>query len=329
MPKKRLKNRTPGRVVVYQAKSGAIELRGDFTKETVWATQAQIVRLFDVDQSVVSRHINNLFKEGEIEGKSNMQKMHNANSDRPVFLYSLDVVLGVGYRTNSKVAVEFRKWATKTLRAHIVDGYTINRTRVAKNYDAFMKAVGEVKALLPSGIAVGDKGILELVAFFADTWLSLDAYDREAFAPARATKKKVALTADTFMQSVAVLKSELMARGEASELFAAERSAQAVEGIIGNVMQSFGGRELYPSIEEKAAHLLYFIVKNHPFADGNKRTGAYAFVWFLHRAKILDRERITPSALTALTLLVAESDPKDKERITGLVTMLLGMPKRI
>ena len=129
--------------IVYQAKNGAIELRGDFSNETIWATQAQIVSLFGVDQSVVSRHIKNIFKDGEIEAKSNMQKMHNANSDKPVFLYSLDVILSVGYRTNSKVAIEFRKWATKTLRSYIVDGFAINKNRIAKNYTQFLGVIEE------------------------------------------------------------------------------------------------------------------------------------------------------------------------------------------
>src|SRR3990167_10416005 len=114
-------------IVIYQAKSGAIELKGDFTRETIWATQAQIVKLFNVDQSVVSRHIKNIFKDGEIEEKSNMQKMHIANSDKPVISYSLDVILGVGYRTNSRVAIEFRKWATKTLREYITTGFIVNK----------------------------------------------------------------------------------------------------------------------------------------------------------------------------------------------------------
>lgn len=136
--------------VVYQAPSGALELRGDFEHETLWATQGQIVDLFDVDQSVVSRHIRNVFKDGEIESKSNMQKMHIANSDKPVTLYSLDVILAVGYRTNSKVAIQFRQWATKTLREHITRGYTINRKQIGRNYDAFMKAVADSERLKTS-----------------------------------------------------------------------------------------------------------------------------------------------------------------------------------
>ena len=153
-------------VIIYQGKSGAIELKGDFKRETIWASQAQIVELFNVDQSVVSRHIRNIFKDGEIDKKSNMQKMHIANSDKPVIFYSLDVILSVGYRTNSKVAIIFRRWATRTLRRHILEGYTLDKKRLAKNYEAFLKAVEDVKKLLPAGGQVGAEDALELMKIF-------------------------------------------------------------------------------------------------------------------------------------------------------------------
>lgn len=309
---------------MYQAKSGALELRGDFGKETVWATQAQIAEVFQIERSVVTKHIGNILKSKEIDEKSNVQKMHIAKSDKPIAVYSLDIILAVGYRTNSAKAIQFRQWATSVLRQYLMEGYTLNRSRIAKNYDAFMHAVNDVRALLPAESAVDAASVLELVSFFADTWVSLDAYDKEQFALKKVTKKKVKLTAEKLMASVAMLKSELIKKGEATELFAAERERGSVEGIVGNVVQAFGGHDLYPSVEEKAAHLLYFMVKDHPFVDGNKRSGAYAFVWFLRLAKALDTSRITPAALTALTLLVAESDHKDKDRVVGLVTMLLG-----
>jgi len=148
------------KAVIYQAKNGAIELRGDISRETVWATQAQIVSLFGVDQSVVSRHINNLIKDGEINKKSNMQKMHNANSDKPITLYSLDVILGVGYRTNSKIAIEFRKWATKTLRNYITDGFVVNKNRIKENYNSFMKVVEDIQTILPEHVNLDPKAVL-------------------------------------------------------------------------------------------------------------------------------------------------------------------------
>jgi len=176
-------------IVVYQTKSGAIEFREDLSAETIWATQSQIAQLFDIDQSVVSRHIKSIFDDEEVDRKSNMHEMHIANSDRPVVLHSLDVVLSVGYRAkNSSRAIQFRKWATKTLHSHIADGYTINKKRLAKNYTAFLKAVEQVRSLLPSGGAVGATDALELIKMFANTWFSLDAYDRESLPKTRVTK---------------------------------------------------------------------------------------------------------------------------------------------
>jgi len=310
-------------VVIYQAKSGAIELRGDFTRETVWATQAEIVNIFGVDQSVVSRHIKNIFKDREIEEKSNMQKMHNAISDKPVILYSLDVILGVGYRTNSKIAIEFRKWATKTLRNYIVDGFVVDKKRIAKNYAQFLSVVDDVKKLLPAGSAVDAKDAVELISLFADTWLSLDAYDRELLPANKLTKKKVNFTAEKISKNLVELRDVLIEKGEATDVFGNERHKGSISGIVGNVMQSFGGQEVYPTVEEKAAHLLYFMVKNHPFTDGNKRSGAFAFVWFLKETKMLDIKRLTPSALTAITVLVAESDPNDKDKIIKLILNII------
>lgn len=316
-------NNIKDRIAIYQNASGALELRADLKQDTVWATQAQITSLYGVDRTVVTKHINNILKSGEISQKSNVQKMHIANSDKPVTFYSLDLILAVGYRTNSARAIEFRKWATKVLREHITKGYTINPTKIKHNYQEFLSAVDKVKALLPSSIKADTGSILELIKAFANTWVSLDAYDKGVFKPEKTTKKKISLAANDLTRGINEFKLELMKKAEATELFANERSAGTVEGIIGNVMQSFGGKELYPSLEEKAAHLLYFMVKNHPFSDGNKRSGAFSFIWFLRKAGILNTSRLTPEALTAITLLIASSNPKDKDKMTGLVMMLL------
>lgn len=310
-------------VVIYQTKSGAIELKEDVRAETIWATQSQIVQLFGVDQSVVSRHIANIFKDREVSSKSNMQKMHIPHSDKPVILYSLDVILAVGYRTNSARAIQFRQWATKTLRSHIVDGYTINKKRLARNYESFLNVVEQIKGLLPAGGTVDAGSAMELVKMFASTWLSLDAYDKSNLPKSGATKKQVEFTAEELHGALSKLKSNLVAKGEATALFAAQRGGQSVAGIVGNVFQTFGGEDLYPTVEEKAAHLLYFMVKNHPFVDGNKRSGAFAFVWFLKGAGLLNPARLSAEALTALTLFLAESHPKDKDKMVGLVLILL------
>lgn len=177
--------------------------------------------------------------------------------------------------------------------------------------------------LLPAGMKADTGSILDLVRVFADTWFSLDAYDKSSLPTSGTTKKRVEITSHDLANALLDLKRELVQKKEASELFGVERQVGNVAGIVGNVFQSFGGADLYPTVEEKAAHLLYFMVKNHPFTDGNKRSGAYAFVWFLRTADILDTSRITPATLTALTLLVAESDPKDKDRMTRLILQLL------
>ena len=317
------------KVIVYRTKNGALELRGDITNETIWATLDEIAALFGRDKSVISRHLRNIYNEKELHKETTVAKNATVQKEgarevlRNIEYYNLDAIISVGYRVNSKAATAFRQWATRTLRQHMVEGYTINPERISQNYDAFMAAVNKVSALLPPGEAVGTKDVLELVKLFADTWFSLDAYDKEAFAPRKVTKKKVSLTTTDLAAGIEVLKAELIKKGEATENFAQVRSKQSLEGIVGNVMQSFGGEALYPTIESKAAHLLYFIIKNHPFVDGNKRSGAYAFVWFLARAKVLDTKTLTPTALTALTLLIAESAPSEKEKVVGLVTLLI------
>jgi len=316
-------------VIVYQNNAGSIAFKGDYEKETIWASLDQITKLFGRDKSVISRHLKNVYKEGELSEKATVAKNATVQMEgrrevlREIEFYNLDAIISVGYRVNSKAATQFRQWATKTLRQHIVEGYTINPERIGHNYATFMKAVNQVQAVLPSGDRMESKEVLELVKLFADTWFSLDAYDKELLAPAKVSKKKVHLTAQELSDSLAVLKKELMKKGEATDNFGQERNRESLEGIVGNVMQSFGGQAVYPSVEAKAAHLLYFVIKNHPFVDGNKRSGAYAFVWFLRKARVLDTKRLTPTALTALTLLIAESNPADMEKVIGLVTMLI------
>jgi prophage maintenance system killer protein len=289
----------------------------------------QMADIFGVNPPAISKHIQNIYKEKELLKKSTSSKMELVQNEsgrivkRKVDIYNLDVLIAVGYRINSLVGTKFRQWATRTLRSYIVDGYAINKSRVAKNYQQFLEAVNDIKRLLPSGAVINTESILELVNLFADTWLSLDAYDKDLLISKGVTKKRVTLTADKLIDTLVKLKQVLADRGEATELFGLERGTGNVAGIIGNILQTFSGKELYPSVEEKAAHLLYFMVKNHPFIDGNKRNGAYAFIWFLRQAKILDITRMTPPALTALTILVAESNPKEKDKMIRLILTLL------
>lgn len=186
-----------------------------------------------------------------------------------------------------------------------------------------MKAVSDVQLLLPEHVVLDPKTVLELIKEFASTWVSLDAYDKESLELKGVTKRKVSLVGIDLSSAISDLKRELVKKGEATEMFASERKEGNVEGIVGNVMQSFGGKAVYLTVEEKAAHLLYFMVKNHPFTDGNKRSGAFAFVWFLRKTGVKGSKQINPAALTALTLLVAESDPQKKDQMVALVTQML------
>jgi len=209
------------------------------------------------------------------------------------------------------------------LRQHITKGYTINPKVIKNHYAEFQKAIQNIKQLIPAETNIDHASVLELISVFADTWISLEAYDKDTFATKGTTKKSITITADMLSQALLELKRVLMKKKEATELFGSERTHGGVQGIVGNVMQTFGGKPLYPTIEEKAANLLYFMIKDHPFSDGNKRSGAYAFVWFLNHAGVLNRSTLTPPALTALTLFIAESDPKHKEKMIGLVLQLL------
>lgn len=316
-------------VVIYQAPSGAIELRGDSEHETIWANRMQMAEIFGVQAPAISKHIQNIYKDKELDQKATSSKMELVQNEagravrRNVDIYNLEVLIAVGYRINSIVGTKFRQWATKTLREHITRGYTINRKQIGKNYDAFMKAVADVQALLPEHVALDPKQVLELVKEFASTWVSLDAYDKEILKPIGTSRRAVKLTGEELSAAIASFRNELIKKGEATEIFAQERTRGSIKGIVGNVMQSFGGAPLYPTAEEKAAHLLYFVIKNHPFTDGNKRSGAFSFVWFLRKARVRGGRNINNATLTALTLLVAESKPEKKGQMTALITQLL------
>jgi len=314
-------------IVIYESATKGVEIH--LSNETLWLTQKKIAEVFDTSTDNVGLHLKNIYLEQELnedattEESSVVQIEGGRQVKRPVKLYNLDAIIAVGYRINSKKATKFRQWATQVIKQHLVAGYTINKDRIAYNYNSFMQAVSDIKNLLPENTSIDNKNILELISIFADTWFSLDAYDKEKLVAQGITHKTITLTSQKLTAALTDLKNILIAKDEASDLFARERSKNALEGILGNVMQSFGDEELYQTVEEKAAHLLYFIIKNHPFVDGNKRSAAYIFVWYLGEANILDINRITPTVLTTLTLLIAESNPKDKERMIGLVCSVL------
>ncbi len=314
-------------LAIYQAKNGAIELKTDSSSETIWATQKQISQIFEVTPQNITIHLKQIFSDGELVEKSTckgslqVQKEGNREVKRQVKEYNLDAIIAVGYRVNSVLGTKFRIWATKTLKQHITQGYTINKNRIEQNYQAFMCAVENIKSLAKNKVDSDD--VLELVKSFANTWFNLEAFDEGKLPQDGTDKTQIEVEAKSLYLAVEVFKNDLMAKKQATILFAQEKKKDSLAGIFANVFQSIFGEDAYPSVEEKAAHLLYFIVKNHPFNDGNKRTGAFSFVWFLQKSGFDYQAIITPQTLTTLTLLIAISAPSEKDKLIGLVLLLL------
>lgn len=325
--KMKIESKNSSLETIYQSENGALEIRLDDKNETIWANLNQIAMLFGKDKSVISRHIKNIFETKELEEREVVAFFATTARDGKTYsveYFNLDLVLSVGYRVNSKNATKFRQWATRTLKQYIVKGWTINRDKIKENYDEFLRAIEDLKKVLPSDKKlIENDNIIELIKIFANTWFSLDAYDKNTLSSIGKTKEEIMLTGNDLENDLNSLKKALINKNEATELFATEREKDNLKGIFGNIMQTFMGKDVYKTAEEKAVNLLYFIVKNHPFIDGNKRSGAYSFIWFLRKNKILDINKINPQALTAITILIAESDPKDREKIIKLILQLL------
>lgn len=324
-------NTTPNSII-FQASNGALELKTDTDTETIWASKKQISEIFEIDRSVVSKHIKSIFSDKELDQKvvcANFAHttQHGAIKEKQqktvVEYYNLDIILAVGYRTNSKRAIQFRQWATQTLKQHITKGFSINETRIQQNKALFLKTMEDLKILTQNTSIIETGDLLSLIESFSNTWFSLDKYDKSVF-PTIGTKQELLVNASELLQDIQLLKQDLIQKNEATNLFAQEKQIGSLQGILGNIYQTIFGQDAYETIEEKAAHLLYFIVKNHPFNDGNKRSGAFAFIWYLRKAGISFEAKINPAALTALTLLIAESNPSEKDKMIGIVLLLLG-----
>jgi prophage maintenance system killer protein len=255
-----------------------------------------------------------------------MQKMHIANSDKPVAFYNLDVIISVGYRVKSPRGTQFRLWATNVLKQHLIQGYTVNQRRLAeKGLDEMEQAIALLSRTLQRHELVTDEGkaVLEVVSRYAKSWSLLLQYDEDRLGlPKDRHGARKPLDYHQAQAAITALKSDLSDRGEATDLFGRERE-HALQSILGNLDQTFGGQDLYPSVEEKAAHLLYFVIKDHPFSDGNKRIGSFLFLLFLRENNLLDQSGINDNGLVALALLIAESDPKQKDLLIRLTMNLL------
>lgn len=310
-----------GEIVLYTAPDGAVSLDVKLEQETVWLTQKQMSELFDTERSVITKHLNNIFTSGELERESNVQKMHIAGSDKPVAFYALDAVLSVGYRVNSKRGTQFRMWATRVLKDHLLKGYTVNERRLRDLNQAVRLIAGMADRRDLSGDEA--KALLQVVGEYRFALDLLDDYDYQRVGAPPAGEK---VTSPLSYPETLRIVEQLRERFGVSALFGRQKD-EGLQAALGAVMQTFGGRELYPSLEEKAANLLYFLIKNHAFIDGNKRIGAALFLWFLEKnGAIRNRKgerRISDAALVALTLLIAESKPQEKEIIVRIVTHLL------
>ena len=306
-------------IMIFETKDNEIKLTVPVENETVWLTQAQMTELFQVDRTVITRHVNNVFKENELIRESNVQKMHIPNSDRPVQFYSLEVIISVGYRVKSNRGVEFRQWANSVLKQYIMQGYAINEKRLA----ALQRTVDIQTKMLASTLEVDEAELLKAVNLYTNALMILDQYDHQSLKKPTGNKPIYRITYEDCRNMVNAMEDSFH-----SDVFGVEKEKGKVEGILAAVYQSAFGEDAYPSLEEKAANLLYFMIKDHPYADGCKRIAASLFLEFLARNNVLyekGQKRISDGALVAITLMIAESDPKEKDIMVNLVMNLLTM----
>lgn len=316
---------------IYDSGEARVEVRLD--RGTVWLTQEQMGALFGRERSVITKHIRNVFAEGELEREAVCAKFAHTAADGKTYqveFYNLDVIISVGYRVKSIQGTRFRQWATRVLREHLTQGYTLDRQRFEQNAAELQAALQLVQKAAAGAALTAEqgRGLVDVIARYTQTFLWLQRYDEGLLTAPAGSPGGVLPTVEEARAAIARLKADLMARGEASELFGRERG-DAFAAILGNLEQSVFGEPAYPTLEAKAAHLLYFVIKNHPFADGNKRSGAFLFVDFLARNGRLLRDGqpvINDVGLAALALLVAESDAKNKDVMIRLIENMLTVP---
>lgn len=314
-------------IEIYKSADNQIELQVDLDNETVWLTQQQMSLLFNQTKQNISLHINNCFKEGELEKDSVVKESLTTALDGKNYktkYYNLDVIISVGYRVKSKQGTAFRQWATQKLKEILVRGYAINQKRLEElqqTVQLIQKSIGEETNLKEA------KGLLEIISQYTQSFVLLNQFDSNSIHQNKLNENiTYEINYSEAKAAIATLKQQLKEKKVATHLFGNEKD-QSFQGTLKSVVQTFGGEYVYPSIEEQAAHLLYFIIKNHPFTDGNKRIGAFLFIWFLeknkHRFKQSGELKINDNALVALALLVAQSDPAEKELMIKLITQLI------
>jgi len=329
---KKLQVSNENKILIYKTKNGQYAVEVLFEGDTAWMTQKQMSELFDVEVHTVNYHLKNVFKSKELDSDSVIRKFRITASDGKEYdtnFYNLDAIISVGYRINSSRATQFRIWATRTLKEHLLKGYTINQKRLAEtgikeleNALQFIKQASSKRQITNEEA----QGLLDVIAKYAKSWLLLKSYDDNNLPATTGKSPTFILSYKYALGAIAKLKETLIAKKEASNIFGHERE-HGLDAILGNLEQSFGSQELYPTLEEKAAHLLYFVIKDHPFSDGNKRIASLLFIHYLgkneHLYKTNGETIINDNALVALALLIAESEPKNKELMIALIKNLL------
>jgi prophage maintenance system killer protein len=324
-----------GEIIIYQREDGQSELEVHLQGDSVWLSQKQIASLFGTQRPAITKHLSNIFKTKElVEGSVSSILEHTAKDGKKyeTKFYNLDAIISVGYRVNSARATQFRIWATQTLKDHLVKGYTINEKRLREQENQFKELIQTVEFLKTT---ISDKqlskeetqGLLEIISSYTRSFILLNQFDSNTLQSELSGKQLTyEIKYEDAIAAIEQLKKQLILKKEASELFGRRRD-DSFQGLLNSILQTFDGDYLYPGMEEQAAHLLYFVIKNHPFADGNKRIGAFLFIWFLHLNKHLlsskGEVKINDNALVALALLVAQSDPASKELMIKLIINLV------
>ncbi len=320
-------------IEIYQSKDGKSHIEVQFDSETVWLTQLQMASLFKQTKQNISLHISNCYKEGELMKKATVkesltvQKEGNRSIQRKLEFYNLDVVISVGYRVKSQQGTQFRQWATQRLKDYLVKGYSINENRLIQSerkYEELKKALALLDRVSKAKELSGDEaqGLLKVLNDYAFALDILDQYDHQTLKIQKSKNKEQFRI--NYKEAINAINS-LKRKFGGSSLFGQEKD-KSFQGSLDGIYQTFNKKELYPSVEVKAAHLLYFVVKNHSFTDGNKRIAAFLFVWFLERNNLLyydGMKVIENNALVALTLMIAESKPDDKDMMVKVIVNLL------
>ncbi len=316
---------------IYQTESGETTLEVKLDQDTVWLTQAQMSELFDVKPQNITMHLKNIYAEQELVESATCKDFLQVQTEgerkvsRKRKHYSLDAIISVGYRVNSSQATQFRIWATQVLKRHLVEGYTLNQQRLAQRGVEMEQALSLLSSTLENQQLIQQEGltVISVITEYARSWSLLQAYDEQSLSESRQKQTEMQpLNMDDILPAIADLKKELMDKGEATELFGQLRG-DGLASAIGTIEQGFGGELFYPNVASRAANLLYLVIKNHPLADGNKRTGSFLFLWYLrlHQGLLAKpvEQLVNDNTLVALALLVAESQPDQKELMIRLI----------